>query len=310
MAQRQDEDSQSTTASVRVGAVAVLLVLVVVAARARAAGLTPPHVPGPSGNFVMGVIQVFGTAVLTAGMVLLLWGRWVRRNTETVTVKKRKRAPLGLEDRKRVIIAAGVGMAVALLLQFLGSFREPVREEPPPSAPDAPMRPPAASDLGLGNLQQAQDHSTSMTTYVTSAVLLAVLAAVVFAVLGRDRVEVVEEDDELDPEQVAQAVAAAHAAVRDRTITDPRQAIVACFAAMERALAARGADHAPRLADTPEEVLQRGRGLLPDEPAGTLLRLFREARFSTHPMHEADREAADGALTRILAALGVEEGSR
>ncbi|HEY2204929.1 MAG TPA: DUF4129 domain-containing protein, partial [Pseudonocardia sp.] len=127
---------------------------------------------------------------------------------------------------------------------------------------------------------------------------------------GTTILEADEDDADAEAEAVARAVAAGQAAVHDRTIVDPREAIVACFAAMEGALTGVGGDVRPRAADTPEEVLLRGieGSSLPETPARDLLRLFHEARFSSHPMGDPDREAADRALDEILGALNVRSG--
>jgi hypothetical protein len=86
--------------------------------------------------------------------------------------------------------------------------------------------------------------------------------------------------------------------------SDPRTAIIGCYAAMERSLADAGSP--PRLADTPAEVLGRATasGLIRSTWAGTLTSLFRQARYSSHPMTEADRAAAIGALAQVQADLG------
>jgi hypothetical protein len=85
---------------------------------------------------------------------------------------------------------------------------------------------------------------------------------------------------------------------------DPRAAIIGCYAAMERSLADAGSP--PRLADTPAEVLGRATagGLVRSAWAGTLTGLFRRARYSSHPMTEADRAAAIGALAQVQSDLG------
>jgi Domain of unknown function (DUF4129) len=86
--------------------------------------------------------------------------------------------------------------------------------------------------------------------------------------------------------------------------SDPRTAIIGCYAAMERSLADAGSP--PRLADTPAEVLGRATasGLVRSAWASTLTGLFRRARYSSHPMTEADRAAAIGALAQVQADLG------
>ena len=80
---------------------------------------------------------------------------------------------------------------------------------------------------------------------------------------------------------------------------EPRAAIIACYAAMERGFAAAGS--APAVADTPAEVLARATraGLVRAEPAETLTGLFRRARYSTYPLTRADSRVAADALTEM-----------
>ncbi|OBJ90051.1 DUF4129 domain-containing protein [Mycobacterium asiaticum] len=81
----------------------------------------------------------------------------------------------------------------------------------------------------------------------------------------------------------------------------PREAIIACYAAMERELAnVPGA--VPQEADTPTEVLARAvahRALRADT-AVELVNLFEEARFSPHVMNEGHRETAVRVLELVL----------
>ena len=88
---------------------------------------------------------------------------------------------------------------------------------------------------------------------------------------------------------------------------EPRAAIIACYAAMERGFAAAGS--APAAADTPAEVLARatGAGLVRPGPAETLTGLFRRARYSTYPMTSADSTAAADALDELRADLASQE---
>jgi Domain of unknown function (DUF4129) len=84
---------------------------------------------------------------------------------------------------------------------------------------------------------------------------------------------------------------------------DPRQAIIACYAAMERGFAAAGS--APAAADTPAEVLTRaaGAGIVRSGSAETLTGIFRRARYSTQPMTSADSGQAATALAQMRAEL-------
>jgi hypothetical protein len=104
--------------------------------------------------------------------------------------------------------------------------------------------------------------------------------------------------------ELAEALAAGAQALHSEP--DPRAAIIGCYAAMERTLADAGSP--AQAADTPAEVLARATagGLVRSAWAGTLTGLFRRARYSDHPMTEADRAAALGALAQVRADLGAE----
>lgn len=83
----------------------------------------------------------------------------------------------------------------------------------------------------------------------------------------------------------------------------PREAIIACYTAMERGLADAGS--APDAADTPAEVLTRATssGIPRSAAAEALTGLFRRARYSDDPMTSADSAAAADALARMRAEL-------
>ncbi|MHA7648983.1 DUF4129 domain-containing protein [Mycobacterium sp. ML4] len=82
---------------------------------------------------------------------------------------------------------------------------------------------------------------------------------------------------------------------------EPREAIIACYVAMERELAnVPGA--VPQEFDTPTEVLARAveQGALRADNAVQLVNLFEEARFSPHVMDEGHRETAVRVLELVL----------
>ncbi|HEX2213853.1 MAG TPA: DUF4129 domain-containing protein, partial [Mycobacterium sp.] len=88
------------------------------------------------------------------------------------------------------------------------------------------------------------------------------------------------------------------------------EAIIACYAAMERELT-RVPAAAPQDYDTPTEVLARAvdNGALRADSATELVELFEEARFSPHVMTEAHRDAALQILHRVLAELPQRAGA-
>ena len=81
---------------------------------------------------------------------------------------------------------------------------------------------------------------------------------------------------------------------------DPRQAIIACYAAMERELG-KSPGASPQDSDTPTEVLARAidTQVLRSGSAGELVDLFEEARFSAHIMDEGHRAEAVRALQLV-----------
>ncbi|SEG70199.1 protein of unknown function [Actinacidiphila yanglinensis] len=108
---------------------------------------------------------------------------------------------------------------------------------------------------------------------------------------------VLDDEEEL----LAQAVDSGRRALRDTD--DARAAVIACYAAMETSLAASGV--ARRASDSPQDLLERAAAddLLSGPAAGALTELFREARYSTHPMDDGDRRRASDALGEIAAQL-------
>jgi uncharacterized protein DUF4129 len=91
---------------------------------------------------------------------------------------------------------------------------------------------------------------------------------------------------------------------------DPRAAVIACYAAMEASLAGSGV--ARRASDSPQDLLERAStgGLLDGPHAEDLTRLFREARYSTHPMDAGHRDRAAAALDAIAAQLAARAAER
>ena len=84
----------------------------------------------------------------------------------------------------------------------------------------------------------------------------------------------------------------------------PRAAIIACYAAMERALAEQP-ESAPHASDTADEVVARAvaNEAFTSRAGADLAALFTEARFSQHAMTETQRESAAAKLRTVLTDL-------
>jgi hypothetical protein len=136
-------------------------------------------------------------------------------------------------------------------------------------------------------------------------VLFAVLAGVGLAVVAfRRRGPIDDEpfdDGDEEPSEItalADAVSAAEVEL-DSHGDDTRAAIIAAYLAMERQLVASGSTR--HASDTPTDFLMRAMSAsrVSRGSATRLTELFREARFSTHPMPPTARADAARALARV-----------
>jgi hypothetical protein len=128
---------------------------------------------------------------------------------------------------------------------------------------------------------------------ILAIVLVAILAGVAALVLRRGRAPAGAPEPAAAGEAVQAAIAALEAGA------DPRGAVIAAYAAMQRTLAAHGLVRSP--SEAPREFLRRVlvANRAAEEDAGTLTGLFEEARFSTHPISERTRERALSALRSL-----------
>jgi hypothetical protein len=219
------------------------------------------------------------------------------------------------EDRLREIagplLLAAAGL-IGVLTLVLHRFSSGARSQQPPLVP-TPL--PAPSEPG-GPVPTRDPEDPARLPSVPLSLVLGVLAAVALVIaavvvvrrLRRPGLRVPQrpgpgstgsEDD--DARLLLSAVRSGRRALADTG--DARAAVIACYAGMEDALVASGV---PRHAsDSPTDLLTRatGAGLAPGPAAPRLTALFREARYSSHPMDASHREAAARALEEIASLL-------
>ncbi|AQS66835.1 DUF4129 domain-containing protein [Streptomyces pactum] len=216
-----------------------------------------------------------------------------------------------------LLVGAGAIGVLALVLHRFSrgspqSTPPPITPVPAPTRPD-PGRPLPSADSG------DPAHPWSLPLYLVLGLLAAVVVVVVtVAVVRRLRrlgLRVpqrpglpgsVTEDD--DARLLLSAVRSGRRALA--ATGDARAAVIACYAGMEDALVASGV---PRhVSDSPADLLTRAvdAGLAPGPAAPRLTALFREARYSSHPMDASHRGAAAGALEDIASLLRDREGAR
>ncbi len=216
------------------------------------------------------------------------------------------------------VLLIGLAVIVAWLLVaiFLSRLFALHNVNPSASIPDS-SAPPVVHDTGSPPKQPNNDAGDMVGILLASTVLLFLMIVVAAAITSRRRWRAAQKlrpatigDDDVASrapakrsELLARAAELGLAAMSDLT-REPRQAIIACYAAMERELAnVPGA--VPQDCDTSTEVLARAveHHALHADNAVELVKLFEEARFSQHVMNERHREVAVQALRLVLAEL-------
>jgi hypothetical protein len=148
-------------------------------------------------------------------------------------------------------------------------------------------------------VQQVYSPTTGYTMFAVVVLVYGGLGLLGLWILceGWGRVRFQDAQDEARPRQVQRAVAAGLQELR--THTDPRQAIIACYARLEHLLEDHGVPAYGHL--TPQEYM--GAALhdldLPTEAFAVLVRLIELARYSLHPLDDTARTTAIAHLEQL-----------
>lgn len=300
---------------------AVVLIVLLIAAAAALRGYLPAQVHGPlSAESAAGgnrVAMMFVIAVLAGTLAVM-----------TVAVIARLRDPRAVASTTfdvsdmlgggkvrpswRVLL---IGLAVIVvwlvLAMMLAHLFAP--HEVSPALPSQPVRPPHATGPRPKppNPNRQNDPGDMIGVLLASAVPLLLIVVAAAAINTRRRyrrpapgvsadVHIESEAPVQRSEVLVRAAEVGLAEIADLS-REPREAIIACYAAMERELAnVPGA--VPQDFDTPTEVLARAveRHAVHVDNAVQLVNLFEEARFSPHVMNEEHRKEAVRALQLVL----------
>jgi hypothetical protein len=213
-----------------------------------------------------------------------------------------------------------LGLLIAWLVLVLVLMRMGVGSlggEPSSSVPTAadPGGAPTPANPAPRQVDSPDDPGTNIVGYLVPPMLILMGLIIVGTVIAsrrqrRDAISwpVADNDPEAPAapgaaESLARAAEVGLAEIGDLS-REPREAIIACYAAMERELThVPGA--VPQDCDTPTEVLARAvdHHALRADSASQLVELFEEARFSPHVMNEDHRDVAVEALRLVLADL-------
>ena len=295
-----DAEPGWTGAAARAAVVAVLLAAAVIGLRARGAvsHRSSSLLANAGGRIITSSFGVAeGAGLVAVVVVLALILRRPRRHEPEDEAHEQWRPPLPWWVKPLAVLFVLAMLVAPVVILLVGRTRKNST-----LTPLAPIRPPV---LSQGTGHPVASSGGSPTWPLLAGVLLAVAAVFILAILARRRRH---QDRARRPGRAPGATPLAEglAAGQDALLAggEPRAAIIACYAAMERGFAVAGS--APAAADTPAEVLTRASaaGLVRSGSAEVLTGLFRRARYSSQPMTSADSKTAASALARMRADLG------
>jgi hypothetical protein len=301
----------------RVVAVIVLLILVAASLRGYLPGGERPQRQPDTDNptSLALIVALLGVTLVIVAFAVITRSRDPRTAAASAGLPEgRFGGGIGRPSWRVLLMGFGVLVAWLLMVWLLTRLIGPrgVGQPPGGTAPTTP--PPGTGTRPPADPRQAGGDGDVVGYLMASTVALLVLIVVGAVVAFRRRprsaklqIVAAEPVGPLTPtatsESLVRAAEVGLAEIGDRA-REPREAIIACYAAMERELAhVPGA--VPQDFDTPTEVLARAvehRALHVDN-ASELVNLFEEARFSPHVMSEAHRESAVGVLQLVLAEL-------
>lgn len=294
----------------RVGAVIILVIVAAAALHGYLPGAEAPAHERPTNSFgsLFAVIAMLAVsmAIIVFAIVTQSRHRPVSHGPgEPPRETAGERRPL---TWRMVLIAGAVVLAWLLLFALLSRINAHLGAGQQP--PDASTPPSGAPQPPAARPEEPEPPSNVFSVLAGSTVVFMLAVFVGAAILGRRQrrtATAAEPGDDYrpapsgpgpDPLARAAEVGLAEAADLSR---EPREAIIACYVAMERELE-NSPEIVPRESDTPSEVLARAvehRALRADS-ATELVELFEEARFSPHVMTEQHRETAVRVLRLVL----------
>jgi heme exporter protein D len=264
--------------------VAVLGLVAVVAIAAGGSVAPGSNVSRPPAHALIDAIFTLFLLALAAGAVLLVYGLMQRKAIAQELASGRY--------RRMTLLAYVVYFAVVVGFSYwrLAHWR-------------AHHTGLSGSDLGLptpstGSSLPADSSYTPGISWLSVIVVVGLVVAAGMAYLSAERRARRASRDE--PLLAAQLADALDEALDDlRAETDPRRAVVAAYARMERVLAANGV--ARRDSETPEEYLRRALDDLPPSSGAIerLTSLYTRAKFSQHEIDPVMKGDAIAALEHL-----------
>jgi Domain of unknown function (DUF4129) len=296
--------------------VIVLLIAIAAALRGYLPGVERADRPQPphSGQSLGYVAALLSASLVIVAVSIVARLRDPRRvHTSAAPMSDRISGGRGRPGWRIVLIGAAVLMVWLLVLWLLSRYVGPHQVDGPQSTPKSAVpTPPGNVPPRSGAQDTDTDPDRGVLRYLIASTIALLLMIVVGGVVTRRRRTV--EPSGAAPHPLSEPVPSAAAATSlvraaesglaeiEDLNHEPRQAIIACYAAMERELR-HFPGAVPQDFDTPTEVLTRAveHHALHVDNATELVGLFEEARFSPHVMTETHRGRAVDVLHLVLA---------
>ncbi len=300
----------------RVVAVIVLLILIAASLRGYLPGVERETRQGPprSGASLVYVAALLSVSLVIVAVALITRLRDPRRRTASAEpLSERFSGGRGRPAWRVLVIGAALLVAWLVTVWLLSRFIVPRRVGEIPSTPESGTPTPASNAARPPVPPETGGEGDVLRYLIAGSVALLVLIVVSAIVSARRRRVTGPGNVAAEPYVPLTPTATSDSLVRAAEIglaeigdlsQEPREAIIACYAAMERELT-RVPGAMPQDFDTPTEVLTRAveSHALRADDATQLVNLFEEARFSPHVMNEGHRESALRVLHLVLAEL-------
>jgi hypothetical protein len=299
-----DDDDAGTTARplpgwIALSAAAGLIAVVAFASRSALSAAAPLPIDFKPAFTAIRVIAYVGLVIGTLALPLAFAMSRARARRDRAA-----RAALGQRQLQPVpwwvrivglaVMAAMVAFQIAVVLAFIADLRRSAQGGSGGGRGTGGV-------IDPGTLGAASDDLTALTI-----ALVIVLGLGVLIVVMALRWRVLDAPTGVDGRDRRTAVARAVELSLDalRSEPDPRRAVIAAYAAMERSLSAAG--FARHRSEAPLEYLRRviAAPTTVGEEVRTLTLLFQHAKFSQHAVEEAMRSRAIDALAGIRTAMG------
>jgi len=276
-------------------AVALVVIVLVAVVAIASRGSTPSGAVGshrPAAGLLDAVVSLFVVGMVVAAVAVAVILSFFGRRDPGATVRKR-RGPV----RSLIMFLVAMALLVLVVRALAGSVETRLRPPVPPGT------------AGNGDASAPSSvYEPEFTIWPVLAVgVLAALAAITWWLGARAR-----RREQAPPPTTAEALADVLAETLDdlRAEGDPRRAVIAAYARMERALAAVGLPRSP--AEAPEEYLRR---ILADVAvsrgaATRLTALFAWARFSGHDVRPEMKDEAIDTLEQVQRELAAADAAR